>query len=279
MELFLKDIQELRFLQYSLLAGLLASISCGIVGSFVVVRRISYIAAGIAHCVLGGMGIARYLRVVWGWEWMTPMLGALISAVLASLLIGAVSMCSREREDTVISALWAVGMALGILFISQTPGYNEDLMGYLFGDILMVSTEDLYLILSLDLIVVLTVACFYNQLLAVCFDEEFARLRGIWVEFYYMLLLVLTAITVVLLVSVVGIILMLALLTLPVAIAGKFSRSLTGIIVLSIVFTAIFTSGGLALSYEPNLPAGALTIVLAGGAYALVSFIHLFRSR
>ena len=276
---FLNDLKELAFLQYSLAAGLLSSIACGVVGSFVVVRRITYIASGIAHCVLGGMGVARYCNVALGWRWLTPLVGAVISAVGAAFIIGIVSIKAREREDTVISALWAVGMAVGILFISQTPGYNEDVMSYLFGNILMVTKQDLYLIATLDVIVLVLTGLFYNQLVAVCFDEEFARLRGLWVEFYYILLLVLTAVTVVLLVSVVGIVLMLALLTLPVAIASHFTKSLWRMMILSATLCATFTASGLVLSYEPDLPAGALTIVLAGVTYLIVSIGQLILGR
>ncbi|MBN2254958.1 MAG: metal ABC transporter permease, partial [Deltaproteobacteria bacterium] len=159
--------------------------------------------------------------------------------------------------------------AIGILFIYKTPGYNENLMSYLFGNILMVSTDDLWLIAGLDGLIVVIGVLFYNQLLAVCFDEEFARLRGISVEFYYLLLLCLTALTVVLLVSVVGIVLVIALMTLPVAVAGVFAKRLWQMMVLSALLTVVFTTAGLVLSYGPDLPAGATTIVVAGMAYIL----------
>jgi len=271
MHAFLTDLRELAFLQYAMAAGLLASVACGIVGSFVVVRRITYIAGGIAHCVLGGMGVARYLAVVHGLDWLTPIHGALVAAGAAALVIGLVSLRAREREDTVISGLWAVGMAKGVLFISKTPGYSQDMMSYLFGNILMVSPQDLWLIGVLDGVVVAVTAIWYHKLVAVCFDEEFARLRGVRVEFYYVLLLVLTAVTVVLLVSVVGIVMMLALLTLPVAVAGQFTRNLWRLMVLSTILCATFTTVGLAASYGPDLPAGALTIVLAGAVYLVVT--------
>jgi zinc transport system permease protein len=173
-------------------------------------------------------------------------------------------------------------MAIGILFIFKTPGYHEDITSYLFGNILMVSSDDLWLIAGLDVLIVITGLLFYNQLLAVCFDEEFARLRGIHVEFYYLLLLCLTALTVVLLVTVVGIVMVIALLTLPVAVAGHFSRRLWQMMALSAVLTSLFTSLGLFVSYGPDLPSGATTIVLAGAAYLAVviasRFIRLRRS-
>ena len=277
MQTFIDAVIQFPFMQYALLAGLLSSVACGVVGSFVVVRRISYIAGGIAHSVLGGMGAARYLQVVYGWDWCSPMLGALISALAAALIIGVVSLRGKQREDTVIGAIWAIGMAVGILFISQTPGYGEDLMGYLFGNILMVARADLFVIASLDVIVVAVVIVFYKRLMAVCFDEEFARVRGLNVEFYYLLLLCLTALTVVLLVSVVGIIMVIALVTLPAAIAGRFTHSLWGMMMLAVILSSIFTTLGLALSFGPNLPAGATIIVIAGLAY--VAFVLFCRKR
>nr|MEE4268113.1 metal ABC transporter permease [Candidatus Krumholzibacteria bacterium] len=179
---FLPALLEHSFLQYALLAGLLASIPCGVVGSFVVIRRISYIAGGIAHTVLAGLGVVHYLQVVHGFTALSPMAGAVLAALLAAGVIGWVSLHLRQREDTVIGAVWAMGMATGIIFISLTPGYSTDLMSYLFGNILMVSATDLWLIAVLDLVVLVVVVLFHKQLLAVCFDSEFATLRGVHVE-------------------------------------------------------------------------------------------------
>jgi len=277
---FLSDLTRYPFLQHALLAGVLASVACGIIGSYVVTKKISYIAGSIAHTVLGGLGAARYFQVVHHWDWFEPLYGAVLASLLAALAIGLVSMRARQREDTVIGALWAIGMAAGILFISQTPGYNEDLMSYLFGSILMVSAQDLWLIAGLDLLVVVVGALFYNQFLAICFDEEFARLRGVRVEFFYLLLLCLTALTVVLLVTIVGIIMVIAIITLPAAVAGEFTKRLWHMMVLSALLTVFFTTTGLALSYGPNLPAGATIIVIAGAAYLFsVVGLRIFRSR
>lgn len=264
---FIIDIRHQEFLQYALLTGVLASIACGVIGTYVVTRRITYIAGAIAHSVLAGLGAARYCQVVFQWEWFHPLYGAVIAALLSALIIGLVSIHAREREDTVIGAVWAIGMAIGILFIYKTPGYNENLMSYLFGNILMVSADDLWLIAGLDGLIVAISILFYHQLLAVCFDEEFARLRGIPVEFYYLFLLCLTALTVVLLVSVVGIVLVIALMTLPVAVAGVFAKRLWQMMLLSALFTVLFTTAGLVVSYGPDLPAGATTIVIAGITY------------
>lgn len=267
MSQFVADFQIYPFLQYALLTGILASIACGIIGTYIVVRRISYIADGIAHCVLGGMGAALYIQKVYHWHGAMPIHGAIITAIVAAIVIGLVSLWAKQREDTVISALWAVGMAVGIVFISRTPGYNEDLMGYLFGNILMVSENDLWMLAGLDTVIVAVGLLFYNQFLAVCFDDEFARLRGVNVELFYLLLLCLAALTVVVLATVVGIVMVIALLTLPVGIAALFSTSMWRMMVISTILCALFTTSGLVVSYVPDYPAGATTIIIAGVAY------------
>jgi zinc transport system permease protein len=268
---FLTDLQHYAFLQNALLTGILASVACGIIGTYIVVRRISYIADGIAHTVLGGMGAALYVQKVYHLPGVLPLHGALIAALIAAVIIGTVSLRAKQREDTVISALWAVGMAVGIVFISQTPGYNEDLMGYLFGNILMVSGSDLWMLAGLDAVIVIVGLLFYNQFTAVCFDQEFARLRGINVEAFYLLLLGLAALTVVLLATVVGIVMVIALLTLPVGIAAALSSTMFRMMIISAVLCAIFTTSGLAFSYGPDYPPGAVTIIIAGAAYLVAT--------
>jgi zinc transport system permease protein len=208
-----------------------------------------------------------------------PIHGALVAAVIAAIIIGLVSLWAKQREDTVISALWAVGMAVGIVFIARTPGYSEDLMGYLFGNILMVSSDDLWMLAGLDIIIVAVGLLFYNQFMAVCFDQEFARLRGIKVELFYLLLLGLAALTVVVLSTVVGIVMVIALLTLPVGIAALFSTAMWRMMVLSTILCAIFTTSGLVLSYGPDYPAGATTIIIAGAAYLGASIVKWILSR
>lgn len=267
MSVFLTDLQQHTFLQYALITGILAGIACGVIGTFVVVKRITYIAGGISHTVLGGLGAALFLRRTGRWEGLNPLWGAVLAAIAAALVIGVVSLRAKEREDTVIGALWALGMAVGILFISRTPGYNADLMSYLFGNILMVSSSDLWLLLGLDAVVAGLGIVFYNQFVAVCFDSEFALLRGVRVEFFYLLLLCLTALTVVVLVTVVGIVMVIALVTLPTAIAGLYAKSLRQMMLVSALLCMVFTTIGLMLSYGPDYPAGATTILVAGAAY------------
>ena len=267
MSQFLSDLLRYTFLQHALVTGLLAGVACGVIGTYIVVRRITYIADGIAHCVLGGMGAALYLHRVHHWQALAPIHGAIIAALIAAGIIGLVSLWAKQREDTVISALWAVGMATGIMFLAKTPGYNEDLMSYLFGNILMVSSNDLWMLVALDIIIVTAGVLFYNQFMAVCFDQEFARLRGVRVEVFYLILLGLAALTVVVLATVVGIVLVIALLTLPIGIAGLFSTSMWRMMVISSLLCTLFTTAGLVLSYGPDFPAGATTIIVAGAAY------------
>jgi zinc transport system permease protein len=270
---------DLTFLRYALAVGLLASIAFGIIGTFVVAKRISNIAGAISHSVLGGIGAGMFLQVVVGWSWCSPLLGAVAAALGSALLIGWVSLYTRQREDTVISALWSVGMAVGLLFLAKTPGYTDP-MSYLFGNILLISKFDLWLVLGLNVLVVGLAFFFYHQFLAVCFDEEFARLKGVPTQFFYLLLLCLTALTVVLLVRVVGIVMVIALLTLPSAVATYFSRRLWQMIIISILFCMAFTGIGLAISYVHNLPSGPTIILLAAGVFlAVIGFQKLVKKQ
>lgn len=276
---FLSDLQQFRFLQYALLTGLMASVACGIIGSYVTVRRITYIAGAIAHATLGGMGIAGYLQHERGLSFLTPLTGAVCAALLAALVISWIIHRATMRLDTALSAVWAIGMAVGVIFISKTGGYNKDLMSYLFGDILMVSNQDLLLIGVLDLILVATVFLLYNRLVAISFDEEFARIAGIRVDLYNTVFLCLVALTVVLLVQVVGIILVVALLALPAATAGQMTTRLPAMMLLAVLLCALSTTGGLFLSYAPNLPAGATIVILAGALYLASTVPARFRHR
>lgn len=258
-----------EFLRLALYVATLASISFGIIGTYVVTRRISYLAGAIAHCVFGGIGAGLYLQNKIGLEWFDPMYGAVIAAILSAVIIGLVSLYAQQREDTVIGALWAVGMAIGLIFIDITPGYF-DMMSYLFGDILLISHNDLWIVACLDIVVAGLSIYFYNKLLAVCFDDEFALLRGIHAHAFYILLLCLTALTVVLLVRVVGIIMVIALLTIPAAVAGQLAKRLWLMMVLAIFLCMAFTWSGLAISYSYNLSSGPTIILVAGVTYMVV---------
>ena len=274
---FFEALAEHAFLRNALVTGLLASVACGVMGTYVVVRRMTYIAGGIAHCVLGGIGAAVYLERAHGITALDPLHGAVAAALIAAAAIGLVSIRAKERVDTAIGATWAIGMATGVLFLAKTPGYAQDLMSYLFGNILLVSTRDIKIIGATDLVILGTALAFHNRFLSISFDEEYARARGIRVDFYHILLLVLTALTVVLLVTVVGVVLVIALLTIPAAIAGRFTGMLSHMMGLAVIVSAALATGGLALSYDLNTPTGATIVLLAGAAY--IASVLLTRRR
>jgi zinc transport system permease protein len=264
---FAAALLEHRFLQLAVLASLMASVCCGMVGTYVVVKRMGYLAGGIAHTVLGGIGAAVYF----GYPVMS---GALFTAVAAALVIGCIKLYWREQEDVLIGALWAVGMAAGVMFIAKSPGYQMDLMTYLFGNILLVSPEQVWLMLALNLCLVIVILLYFKQFEAIAFDEEFARLRGLPVTVLYLVLLCLIAVSVVVLVQIVGLVLVIALLTLPAAIAQQYVYSIVHMMVLSTLITALFCLTGLSLSYGPDLPAGATIILVAAAGY-LVSTLFV----
>lgn len=270
---------DIPFIRHALIAGILSSATFGIIGTYVVVRRISYIAGAISHSVLAGIGLGLFLQVKYSIEWFTPLLGAVITALLAASLIGMVSLYARQREDTIIGAIWAIGMATGLMFLSRTPGYVEP-MSYLFGNILLISGRDLILIAVLDAVVAAVGILFYNQLQAVSFDEEFARVRGLNTGAYYMLILLLTAVTVVLLVTIVGIVMVIALLTLPAAVGGLFSKRLWQMMIFSSLFCILFTVIGLGFSYLYDFPTGSTIILFAGAVYiTALAVCHCGRRR
>jgi len=267
---FIDALTRYGFLQGALIAGLLTSIGCGVMGSYVVVKRIAFIAGSIAHSVLGGMGIALYMG-------SDPLIGALVAAIIAALLIGGIRLYWKQQEDTLIGALWAIGMAIGVIFIAKTPGYQSDLTSYLFGNILLVPHSSLWFMAGLDVVLLAIVWAYHRQLLAVVFDEEHARLRGIPASFFYLLLLVMVALTVVLLIQVVGLILVLALITLPAAMAGHYVNSLHRMMWLATLIGMLMSFIGLAVSYPTDLPTGPVIVLVTGLAYVLSSLWHHLR--
>ncbi len=280
MSRFFVDLFHYPFLQYALAAGALASVASGVVGSLIVVRRSTYVAGAIAHCVLGGMGAARYLQTVYGVAWATPLAGAIIASLIAALIIAWATVYGRERLDSILSITWALGMSIGITFIMKTPGYSQDLMSYLFGSILMVSPADLAVMAVLDMVIVALVTLFYNRLVAVCFHEEAATVRGIPSGTYTMVLLILTALTTVLLAQIVGIVLVIALLTIPAATVSYAASRLSSMMWSAALLCFALTAGGLVISYAPELPVGATIVELAGLVYlAVVTYGALQRRR
>jgi len=266
---FIDAVREVPLIRYALLAGIVSSLAFGVVGSLVVTRNIAYVAAAIAHSILGGIGGAIYFGRVYDIEWLTPMLGATVVGLLSAAAIGWVSLRFREREDTVIGAIWTFGMASGLLFIHYAPGKAVNLESFIFGNILLTSRSDVIATFTLGFLVIVLVALFYHKLVAVCFDEEFARLRGVRADLYYFLLLGITAMCVVLMVRVAGIVLSLALIVLPAATASRFSRQLWVIMIIAVGLVMFSNTAGLAFSYEWDIPTGPFVVLIAVAIYAL----------
>lgn len=260
---------QYEFMRNALIAAMLASIACGIVGVYVVVKRIVFISGGIAHAAFGGIGLGYFLGI-------NPVLGVLPFGIASALTIGLVSKRTKLPEDAAIGILWATGMALGVIFISLTPGYAPDLFGYLFGSILTVPLSDIILMLVLDSVIILVVFLLYKEFLSLSFDEEFATVVGVPAQRLYLLLLCLIALTVVVLIRVVGIILVITLLTIPAAISKQFTHSLKKMMFLSVLFSAAFTTCGLWLSYSFDLPSGATIVLVSGICFLISLFIRRF---
>jgi zinc transport system permease protein len=266
------EILQYEFMRNAIMAGLLAAIACGIVGVYVVVKRIVFISGGIAHASFGGIGLGYFLGI-------NPIIGALVFSLASGLAIHGITRKSRLPADTAIGILWAIGMALGIIFINLTPGYAPDLMSYLFGNILTVPMSDILLMLALDVVIIGIVIALFKEYLILSFDEEYATAVGMPVEKLYLLLLAMIALTVVVLIRVVGMILVIALLTFPAAMAQLLTFNMKKMMLLSVIFGFCFTLGGLWLSYVLKLPSGATIILLSGLVLALTFGIAKLRYR
>ena len=256
-------------MQRALIAAVLVSIACGIVGTYVVIKRIVSLSGAISHAAFGGVGIGYFLGI-------NPVLAAIPFSILSAMGIGAVRDRVRVSEDTVIGILWSVGMAIGIIFINLTPGNAPDLFSYLFGSILTIDNYDLYIMFILDLIIIATVFLFQREFLAISFDEEFSKVLGVPTEFIYMLLLSLVALSVVVLIKVVGVILIIALLSIPAAISKQFTYDIKKLMVFSVITGAILTVIGLLLSYIFNLASGATIILVLGISFTVISLVKKY---
>ena len=262
---------QFEFMRNALLAGLLTSIACGVIGTFVVVNRIVFLSGGIAHAAYGGIGLAFFFGLPF-------VVGTLGFALLVAMVMAVVTLKARDRSDTIIGVLWALGMALGVILLDLSPGYNVDLMSFLFGSILAVPTSDLWLMLVLNGLILLAVGYFYNDFLALSYDEDFAQVRGVRVKFLYFLLLAMVALSVVMIIRIVGLILVIALLTIPPYIAEKYSASLRTMMFLSFFLSCFFTTAGLWISYVFNLTSGATIIMVAGVCFFISLFFEFLKS-
>ncbi len=254
---------QYEFMRNALMAGLLAAVACGIVGVYVVVKKIVFISGGIAHASFGGIGLGYFLGI-------NPIIGALFFSLASGLAIGAITRRTRLAADTAIGILWALGMALGVMFIALTPGYAPDLMSYLFGSILTVPFSDILLMLVLVAVIIGIAVALYKEYLILSFDEEYGTAVGMPVGKLYFLLLAMIALTVVVLIQIVGMILVIALLTFPAAMARQFTHNMKTMMLLAVFLGFLFIVGGLWLSYVLKLPSGA-TIVLLSGTILVVS--------
>jgi len=263
---------QLEFIRNALAAGILVSLVCGVIGTLVVVNRIVFLAGGIAHAAYGGIGLAFFM----GWPYVVGTLGV---SVVSAGIMAAVTLKARHRVDAMVGVIWAVGMALGVILLDLTPGYNADLMSYLFGSILAVPASDLWQMGAIGAGVVITVTFYYNDFLAMSYDDEFARLRKVPVTFLYCLLLVMIALTVVMIIRVVGLILVIALLTIPPFIAEKFTGSLRAMMVVASLLSCFFTVSGLWLSYLFNLTSGATIILVAAVGFFAAALWGRFKPR
>lgn len=261
------NILQYDFMRNALIAGLLVSLACGIIGTFVVIKRIVFISGGVAHAAYGGIGLAYFL----GWE---PIIGAILFSLASALGMGAVQRKTKERADSIIGVMWAIGMATGIIFLDLTPGYKADLMSYLFGSILAVPSGDLWVMLIMDVVIILLMAGFYKELIGVAFDEQFATVENVPVDWIYMLLMAMIGFSVVMLMRVVGLIMVIALLTIPASISAMFLKEIRKIMVLASLLGMVFTTIGLFLSYFLNLTSGATIIAIAGIAYLISLLIQ-----
>ncbi len=263
---------QFDFMRNALMAGVLVSIACGIIGTLVVVNRIVFISGGIAHAAYGGIGLGYFFG-------FNPVLGAIAFALVSALGMGWVARKTRQRADTIIGVMWAIGMAIGIIAIDLTQGYKADLMSYLFGSILTVPRQDLIIMLVLDLIIGAMVVLFYKELLAISFDPLFATTRNVPVDGLYLMLVGAIALTVVMVMQVVGLIMVIALLTIPAAIAGQFVQDLKQMMLYSSYLGIIFTTVGLWLSYIWDLTSGATIILVSGTTYLGTLVFKAFSKR
>ena len=263
----IETILKYNFLQNAIMAAVLASIACGVIGVYIMEKKLVMMSGGIAHTAFGGIGLGYFLKV-------EPIFTALGVSVLAALAVAALKRKAMTDSDLLIGMFWSLGMALGVVFIAMTPGYPPDIASVLFGNILAVSRSDLRLILGLDILVLATVYAFFQAFKAYIFDEEFASVAGVPVRALEYLIYVLVAVTVVVMIRVVGIILVIALLTAPPAIAKQFTYDMKKIMALSVLLGIGFCFTGLWVSYTVRLASGASIVMVAVGAYALVSLVR-----
>lgn len=272
---FFTDVLTQPFFYMAVLGAFGASIAGGVIGSYVVVKRIVFIGGSIAHSVIGGLGAALYIKRVYNIAWLEPVHGALLAAFLSAWLMGTIHLRYRQREDTAIAALWAFGMSVGVILISLTPGYTNEITNYLFGNILWANHSDILLLYGLDVVILGITWIYHRRFLAICFDENQAALQAQNVKVLYLLLLSLIALTVVLMIQVVGAILLIAFLALPAATANTFTHRMSKMMGLAVLIGGVSSILGIGASFALNWPSGA-TIALT---VTVIYLLNLLRKK
>lgn len=259
---FLSDILAYPFLMNAVLASLLSGVACGIIGTYIVTKRLVFLSGGITHSSFGGIGIAYYLGI-------NPLWGALVFAVASAFGIEYIGRSGRVREDSAIGILWSLGMAIGIIFVFMTPGYAPNLMSFLFGNILLVTTENIVLITILDISLILIFALFYRQIIYTALDREYAATQGMPVRAISLGMMILVAVTIVMNIKIVGIVLLISLLTIPAVLVNQLTNSYSRIMILSSIVATLATLAGLYISYKINIPAGASSVAILALGFGL----------
>lgn len=267
------ELAQLGFVQRMMIAGLLASLACGIIGTYVVVKKIVFVSGGIAHSTFGGIGLAYYLQYYFGWQWFDPLFGAVIFALSSGVILSSNWIREKVREDSTIGIIWVSGMAVGALFLSLVNTNQVTVQSpssILFGNILLIGSQDLILMLVLDLVIVVVTVLLYRDFQLLTFDETFAKVTGVNVKLLNLLLFTLISLTVVILIKVVGVVLILAMLTIPAATSNLYTDNLKNMMILSIILTMVMTTIGIFISLSYDVPPGS-TIVLLMFAIFLTS--------
>ncbi|MCL2862976.1 MAG: metal ABC transporter permease [Methanimicrococcus sp.] len=266
------EVLQYVFIQRAILATILTSVACGVIGVYVVTKRIVFIAGGISHACFGGIGLSFFLG-------LNPLVGLLPFSIFSAAALGFLSRKTKVSEDSAIGILWSLGVAVGVILIYLTPGYAPDLMTYLFGNILTVPASDIWLMIAIDIIILIVVVLFYKEFLSMCFDEEYTRVVGVSSDKIYLLLLCLLALATVAMIKVVGIILIIAMLSIPASISRKFSHNMRTMMVYSSIIGAVLSLAGLALSYRFDLPSGATIILVMSVVYLFVVGVSELQKR
>ena len=268
----IENILAYDFLTNAFVACILSGITCGVVGSYIVARRMVFLASGITHASFGGLGIALYAG-------FNPLLGAVAFASLSSLGIEYASRRGRMREDSAIGIIWSVGMAIGALFMSLRPGYATDLTSYLFGNILLVDRGDVAWLAVLTVVIIIGAVIWLRRLMYITFDEEYAQSQGLPVAVVAYVMAVVIAITIVLSIKVMGIILLLSLVTLPVVIANTLTKDYRRITLFASIIAVVANVIGFIFSYEYDLPTGSCIIFILVVLLAVVKLLTSLKHR